>query len=28
VNVLYSFSATLGGVAGLVNITILPYHIV
>ena len=28
VNVLYSFSATLGGVAGLVNITIFPYHIV
>jgi hypothetical protein len=28
VNVLYSFSATLGGVVGLVNITIFPYHIV
>ena len=28
VNVLYSFSATLGGVAGLVNITIFPCHIV
>ena len=27
-NVLYSFSATLGGVVGLVNITIFPYHIV
>ena len=27
VNVLYSFSATLGGVVGLVNITIFPYHI-
>ena len=26
VNVLYSFSATLGGVVGLVNITIFPYH--
>jgi hypothetical protein len=28
VNVLYSFSATLGGVVGLVNISIFPYHIV
>ena len=28
VNVLYSFSATLGGVVGLVNITIFSYHIV
>ncbi len=28
VNVLYSFSATLGGVVGLVNITIFPYGIV
>ena len=28
VNVLYSFSATLGGVAGLVNISIFPYHVV
>jgi hypothetical protein len=28
VNVLYSFSGTLGGVVGLVNITIFPYHIV
>jgi hypothetical protein len=28
VNVLYSFSATLGGVVGLVNITIFPYDIV
>jgi hypothetical protein len=28
VNVLYSLSATLGGVVGLVNITIFPYHIV
>jgi hypothetical protein len=28
VNVLYSFSATLGGVVGLVNITIYPYNIV
>jgi hypothetical protein len=27
VNVLYSFSGTLGGVVGLVNITIFPYHI-
>src|SRR6267154_184744 len=27
VNVLYSFSATLGGVVGLVNIRISPYHI-
>jgi hypothetical protein len=26
VNVLYSFSATLGGVVGLVNITIFPYN--
>jgi hypothetical protein len=28
VNVLYSFSATIGGVVGLVNISIFPYHIV
>src|SRR6266436_220950 len=28
VNVLYSFSASLGGVVGLVNISIFPYHIV
>ena len=28
VNVLYSFSATLGGVVGLVNIRTIPYHIV
>jgi hypothetical protein len=28
VNVLYSFSSTLGGVVGLVNITIFSYHIV
>jgi hypothetical protein len=28
VNVLYSLSATLGGVVGLVNIRIFPYHIV
>jgi hypothetical protein len=28
VNVLYSFSATLGGVVGLVNITMFPYHTV
>jgi hypothetical protein len=28
VNVLYSFSSTLGGIVGLVNIRILPYHIV
>ena len=28
VNVLYSFSATLGGVVGLVNISIFPYDIV
>jgi hypothetical protein len=28
VNVLYSFSATIGGVVGLVNITIFPRHIV
>jgi hypothetical protein len=28
VNVLYSFSATLGGVVGLVNIRIFSYHIV
>ena len=28
VNVLYSFSATLGGVVGLVNIRTFPYHIV
>ena len=28
VNVLYSFSATLGGVVGLVNITRFPHHIV
>ena len=28
VNVLYSFSATLGGVVGLVNIRISPYDIV
>jgi hypothetical protein len=28
VNVLYSFSSTLGGVVGLVNIKILPYHVV
>ncbi len=28
VNVLYSFSATLGGVVGLVNIRIFPYHMV
>ena len=28
VNVLYSFSATLGGVVGLVNFTIFPYNIV
>ena len=28
VNVLYSFSATFGGVVGLVNITIFPHHIV
>src|SRR6267154_2290311 len=27
VNVLYSFSATIGGVVGLVNIIISPYHI-
>ena len=28
VNVLYSFSAALGGVVGLVNIRTFPYHIV
>ena len=28
VNVLYSFSTTIGGVVGLVNISIFPYHIV
>ena len=28
VNVLYSFSATLGGIVGLVNIRIFPYYIV
>ena len=28
VNVLYSFSGTLGGVLGLVSITTFPYHIV
>ena len=28
VNVLYSFSGTLGGVVGLVSITVFPYHIV
>jgi hypothetical protein len=28
VNVLYSFSANLGGVGGLVNISIFPYHII
>ena len=28
VNVLFSFSSTLGGVVGLVNITIFPWHIV
>jgi hypothetical protein len=28
VNVLYSFSATLGGAVGVVNISIFPYHII
>jgi hypothetical protein len=28
VNVLYSFSATIGGVVGLVNINIFPHYIV